>query len=416
MRSAPSADVSHGDSMCGSTVQATGKSASTISATASRSPAIRAIASPRKRTWLSASAGWSAKGAMGPKRLRPGMSRAVKTATMPACAATKAAVSPITNEARWCGERTTSTDSASAGKASAPKLSAPVDLGLAVEPDRRRADGVAAGRHAAIERGGMARGVQHGLDDLAVAGAAAEHAAQRIAHVLFAGRGISFEQRRGRNQEARRADAALRGAMREEGGLQRRQFAVGRVLRRCAPRGPQRRLSEPGRRRPARRRAGRCRRRNRRRRSRSWCRSGRARRAAPTTAAVTGGTLTETAAPLTSKPVVARSRLMPRGPGPTVLSRPIQRPPTARATRSRAPRQAGIRRCRAHRRSASGRRNAARQVRRSRRVCLPRNSSSRPRRRWATAEHAPTAIATSARLPSSPSAIRTAVMAIEITR
>ena len=30
------------------------------------------------------------------------------------------------------------------------------DLGLAVEPDRRRADGVAAGRHAAIERGGMA--------------------------------------------------------------------------------------------------------------------------------------------------------------------------------------------------------------------------------------------------------------------
>ena len=72
--------------------------------------------------------------------------------------------------------------------------------------------------------------MQHGLDDLAVAGAAAQHTAQRIAHLFLGRRGVLFEQRRGRNQEARRADAALRGAMLEEGGLQRRQFAVGEAF------------------------------------------------------------------------------------------------------------------------------------------------------------------------------------------
>ena len=61
----------------------------------------------------------------------------------------------------------------------------------------------------------------HGRDDLAIAGAAAEHAAERV-HDLGLGRlGLALQQRRRRDQHAGRADAALRGAMAQEGVLQR---------------------------------------------------------------------------------------------------------------------------------------------------------------------------------------------------
>ena len=84
--------------------------------------------------------------------------------------------SPSAKRARACGERTTRIHSASAGTPSAPNRSRPVDLGRAVDPRQARADG-RAGRRRGGQRG---RRIQDGLDDLAVAGAAAEHAAERI--------------------------------------------------------------------------------------------------------------------------------------------------------------------------------------------------------------------------------------------
>ena len=74
--------------------------------------------------------------------------------------------------------------------------------------------------------GGGGIDVHHRADDLAVAGAATQHAAEGILDFLFVGVGVRFEQRGGRDQKARRADAALRGAMAQEGGLQRREGTV----------------------------------------------------------------------------------------------------------------------------------------------------------------------------------------------
>ena len=82
---------------------------------------------------------------------------------------------------------------------------------------RRPATAAAAGAHG-----------QHGLDDLAVAGAAAEHAAQRILDLGPRRRAAVAQQILRRHQHARRADAALRRAMVEEGLLQRRERAVRR--------------------------------------------------------------------------------------------------------------------------------------------------------------------------------------------
>ena len=81
----------------------------------------------------------------------------------------------------------------------------------------------------------------------------------------------------GRHQHARRADAALRRAMGEEGPLQRRAASPSRarpstVVDLAALDLAQRHQAGAD---LARRRAAPCRRRNRRRRSRPWCRSGR---------------------------------------------------------------------------------------------------------------------------------------------
>ncbi len=67
---------------------------------------------------------------------------------------------------------------------------------------------------------------QHGLDDFAIAGAAAEHAGQSLPYFRLAGRRCARQQVGRRHQHPRRADAALRGPLSEEGGLQRSQIFV----------------------------------------------------------------------------------------------------------------------------------------------------------------------------------------------
>ena len=90
-------------------------------------------------------------------------------------------------------------------------------LGHAVDLLEARANGCTGGR--CRDRHGRRRR-HHGLDDLAVAGAAAEHAAQRILDLGAAGLGVAAQQFLGRHQHARRADAALGGAMGKERFLQ----------------------------------------------------------------------------------------------------------------------------------------------------------------------------------------------------
>lgn len=62
--------------------------------------------------------------------------------------------------------------------------------------------------------------VAHGLDDLEIAGAAAEHAAERILRLGLVGLRVALEQIIARHQHAGRADAALGRAMRVERLLQ----------------------------------------------------------------------------------------------------------------------------------------------------------------------------------------------------
>ena len=97
------------------------------------------------------------------------------------------------------------------------------DLGHAVDPRQARTDRSAGGRSG----GGGAAHVHHRIDDLAVAGAAAEHAAQRILDLGAARRVTVGQHVLRRHQHAGRADAALRRAMIEKRLLQRRERAVG---------------------------------------------------------------------------------------------------------------------------------------------------------------------------------------------
>ena len=106
------------------------------------------------------------------------------------------------------------------------------DLGHAVEPRDARADGRANWRRP--DRG-LRTGRHHRIDDLAVAGAAAKHAAQRVLD-LPARRLAIAQHVLCRHQHAGRADAALRRAMFEERFLQRRQSAIRReALNRLDP-------------------------------------------------------------------------------------------------------------------------------------------------------------------------------------
>ncbi len=125
------------------------------------------------------------------------------------------------------------------------------------------------------------RGIHHRRDDLAVAGAAAEHAAQRLLDFCF-DRLDSFRAARCRHQHAGRADAALRRAVLEECACSADSLPLARPST-VRHRAPALRPPASGRRRPVPRRAAPCRRRNRRRRSRPWCRSAATPRAAPPT-------------------------------------------------------------------------------------------------------------------------------------
>ncbi len=72
--------------------------------------------------------------------------------------------------------------------------------------------------------------IHHRSDDLAIAGAAAEDAAQGILGFGLGWIGVAVQKRCRRDEQAGCADAALRRAMVEERGLQRRQSAVGETL------------------------------------------------------------------------------------------------------------------------------------------------------------------------------------------
>ncbi len=84
----------------------------------------------------------------------------------------------------------------------------PLDLGEPVETPRRRAEFLR--RH--LQRIGS-MGTHHRIDDLAIAGAAAEHPAQRVLHLRRIGLRHAAQQRHGGNHHAGRADPALRGLM-----------------------------------------------------------------------------------------------------------------------------------------------------------------------------------------------------------
>ena len=102
---------------------------------------------------------------------------------------------------------------------------ADIDLGAPVKtldsgPDRR-----AGCRHGGFIGG--ASGIHHRVDDLGIAGAAAQNAAERVLDRLPVGGGVPAEQGGGRHHHPRRADSALRRAVAKERRLQRRQRAVG---------------------------------------------------------------------------------------------------------------------------------------------------------------------------------------------
>ena len=99
-----------------------------------------------------------------------------------------------------------------------------VHLALAVDAPNAMTDGLA-DRWRRLDDLGRA-GVHHGRDDLAVARAAAEDAAEPVHHLLLGGRRRDPQERRGRDQHARRADAALRGAVRQERRLQSAALAA----------------------------------------------------------------------------------------------------------------------------------------------------------------------------------------------
>ena len=218
-----------------------------------------------------------------PKALRPGTSRRGQDACRPSAAARGVEVAEREARAGMRASARTRSHSASGRRGVGAEAVRAGDLRRAVEPRRWRAPTASAGvRHAARR---ARRRVHHRVDDLAVAGAAAEHAAERVLDRRRGRARIAPQQVERGHQHARRADAALRRAMRQEGRAQLRRAAGRRASTVVIARALGLRGRAPGRRRPARHRAARCRRRNRRPRSRPWCRSGRAPRAACRTAA-----------------------------------------------------------------------------------------------------------------------------------
>ena len=235
------------------------------------SRATRATGSPRKRVSVSASAGWSAKRGMTPKRLRPGMSSAVRTAATPGRAAAQAARSPKAKPARGCGERIARERQGVGGHGVGAEALGAVDLGAAVEARQPGADRGAGGRRRSGSGGGA--GVEDRGDDPAVAGAAAEDAAEGVGDLA---------PRSGAGVRARSAVAAssmpgvqaphCAAPWRRKADCRRGEGGAGEALDGGDACGRRRGRQGSGRRRPGRRRGARCRRRSRRRRSRPWCR------------------------------------------------------------------------------------------------------------------------------------------------
>ena len=203
------------------------------------------------------------------------------------------------------------------------------------------------------------------------------------------------------HQHARRADAALGGAMAMEGFLQLAQTPFGsRAPRRSRHRGPRPGPAAPGRRRPARHPAAPCRRRNPRHCSRSWCRSGPDPRAAPRRGAGPAAPPRRRGAPLRWK------RIMPplpgrrgRGAAAPARHRGDRQRPRARSSMGESPA-----RC-------EGSITAAR----ARSQGRPSSARSSAGRRRATSEQAPTAMRAAATLPSRFS-MTAATMTMEMTR
>ena len=236
-----------------------------------------ATLSPAKRTTSPQSTGWS--WSISPKALY-GTSAAVRTATTPGCGQRRARVDRQDARVRPPGEDDLQVQHARPNEVA----------GIA----RRRRSPCRAHRGAAASCADDARGVaaverrrssprsgaQHGVEDLAVAGAAADVAAERRSgSAVKSGRRPLVQELRAGHQHAGDAVAALHRAAVDERLLsgcrpsrapfpsRRRQPLDRRHRRRCAPGAPAR-----GRTSPPDRRARRCRRRTRLRRSPPSCR------------------------------------------------------------------------------------------------------------------------------------------------
>ena len=99
------------------------------------------------------------------------------------------------------------------------------ELGHAVELGKPGADG-RAGRGRAERLRGIARRVEHRGYDLAIAGAAAEDAAEAVHHLCSAGARAGAQHLGRGDQHAGRAGAALRRAMAQKGPLQAVEPAI----------------------------------------------------------------------------------------------------------------------------------------------------------------------------------------------
>ena len=101
------------------------------------------------------------------------------------------------------------------------------EFGGAVDLGEAAADRVVAGW------GRWGGDVEHGVDDLAVAGAAAQHTAERVLHRLVGRRGVARQKIGGGHQHAGGAEATLGRAVAEECVLERIQGGVAgrRVIR-----------------------------------------------------------------------------------------------------------------------------------------------------------------------------------------
>ncbi len=101
------------------------------------------------------------------------------------------------------------------------------DLGMTIESRQAGANGSPRRR---CHESGRVGGGHHGIDDLGVARAAAQHAAQRLFDLGAARPRRGGEEIARRHQHAGRADAALGRAMGEEGFLEIVEVAVGESL------------------------------------------------------------------------------------------------------------------------------------------------------------------------------------------